>query len=241
MRSMPRSRVRSWLTTTAPPFQRRSTSASRPRAPASRLLVGSSSRMTSGAAISRPARAARVIWPPLSSVAGREASQRDSPTSARAAATRPGRVQSASMRSSRGFRPLLRLDAAQPVPGGSDAQQVGQARARRRGVQLRQHADHAGAADRARGRRARPGDQRQQRGLAHAVAAHEADALGPDRQVQIVEENAAVRRGGANGIQGDEGGHGKPRSGQWEGRNGRPSQCPWWPPSIGPGFRARTF
>lgn len=129
MRSIWRSSARSWLTTTAPPFQPASTWAISARASASRLLVGSSSSSRSGSRASRPASAARVA-------AAAELGGQTPRFEARQADLGEGRLQS------RGQGPvgvvevvfcaLAGLDAAQARKVAGQPEDVGDARARRR-------------------------------------------------------------------------------------------------------------
>ena len=121
-----------------------------------------------------------------------------------------------------GLVALPALDARQAIPGRADAQQVGQSRAVRDVRRLVQGRDGPRPRDRPAQRRTHASDQRQQGRLARAVAPDQADTFGPDREVQIFEKQPAVRRGGGNGIQSDEG-HANPRSGKREGRSGLPS------------------
>ncbi len=208
MRSMPRSRARSWLMTNAPPCQRSSRAPTAARPSASRLLVGSSSRMKSGRFSSRAANAARVAWPPLSEIAGRSGARPARPTSASTASTRWGRVQSALSRSS--SRGLAGLDPRQCRQRFAHLQQIGHVGSGRRSESLAQHAHAAAHADGPGAGRQFAEDQLEKGGLANPVAAHQADALAPEREGEIIEEGATVRRAVGEAVQGDKGRHDAP-------------------------------
>ena len=224
MRSKRRSRLRSWLTTSAPPRQRSSSSATAARPSASRLLVGSSMTMKSGSAINSAASAARVAWPPLKVV--RRAIERGA---------RQAHLDQRGVDALR-QRPVGRLEVARPALAGfqpgeprqrlGDTQQVGERRAGRRRVLLAQRRDAAGHGDRAGGGRRLAEDQAQQRRLADAVAADEAGPLAPEREGQVFEEDAAVRAGLGEGVEGDEGHGRKWNGGRTERRSGS-SAYPW--------------
>ena len=124
-----------------------------------------------------------------------------------------------------------RLDAMQPRQALSHAHQVGDGGAVRRDQRLAQHADATGDTHRPGGGREIAQDQADQRGLAHAIAPDEASAFGAESEGQIFEEAPAVRRGGGNGVQGDEGGHRRPCGHGRSGRGGGPSRCAWSAPS----------
>ena len=100
MRSTCSRSTRSWLATSTPPRQSRSSARTATRPGPSRLLVGSSSRIRSGASTSRRAIPTRVRSPPDRVPIRRSRGHPGRPASARAASRRGSRVQSAASRSS---------------------------------------------------------------------------------------------------------------------------------------------
>ena len=115
MASMVSSSVRSWLMTTAAPRQDFSISATASRPSESRLLVGSSRRMMSGASNTKAASAARVRCPP-DSVESSVCADTWSCNPASASASRASSVQSTSASASASASPAMaRSSSASPA------------------------------------------------------------------------------------------------------------------------------
>ena len=101
-----------------------------------------------------------------------------------------------------GFGAIAAFQALQAGEAAGDAEGFGE-RDRVVGPALRQLADAAVDVDGAGCGLALPCNEMQQRGFARAVAADEANALRPDDQVEVFEQDAITGRSGGDAIERD--------------------------------------